>query len=203
MSACADWQLKVIRTVFTSCHHIRSIKPTLALMCQLLIKYLNFFAFYFILIVSLTASEVAKAAKQIFICWRRTEKSRSLNKISKEALMLFFYCLDLITLNHSWRLDTTDPPRQHVWVGYNTSEEQSQIICGGRVIALMCFLSVVPSGWSAAAWFIQQLDHNSFSSTNEEESTSKLIMMGQLFQWGLFKINSHFLDSSWQPLLGL
>lgn len=35
----------------------------------------------------------------------------------------------------------------------------------------------------------------------KDDTTSKLIMIGQLFQRGLSKINNYFLDSVWQPLM--
>lgn len=44
---------------------------------------------------------------------------------------------------------------------------------------------------------------STLSQANEKDTDSKLIMIGQLFHWGLSRINNRFLDIHWQPLLGL
>ncbi len=43
-----------------------------------------------------------------------------------------------------------------------------------------------------ASWNMSTL-----SQANEKDTSSKLIMIGQLFCWGPSKINNHFLDSLW------
>lgn len=57
---------------------------------------------------------------------------------------------------------------------------------------------VFPFTGVSASWIASTL-----SQANEKDTSSKLIMIGQLFRWGLSKINNHFLDSRWQPMLGL
>ena len=50
--------------------------------------------------------------------------------------------------------------------------------------------------WEFDSWITSTFCHK-----NEKDTTSKLIMTGQLFQLRLSKINNHFLDCIWQPLL--